>query len=210
MTADRLSDIGPDRERITVVPNGINYQQFRDQTPIVDGFDVLTVSRLSEHKNVETLLRAVAQLSRVCSVGVIGDGPERQRLEALASSLGIGSQVSFLGAVDDAEVGAQLRGADTFASTSSREGFGITLVEAMAAGCTVVAVDHPHSAAASVVDDAGFLVGPSVTSVAQGLERALEGNRPAADPVERAKSFDWEIVTDQAESAYNAAVDGQG
>jgi glycosyltransferase involved in cell wall biosynthesis len=209
MTADRLSEIGPDRERVTVVPNGINYQQFRDQTPVVDGFDLLTVGRLTEAKRVETVLRAVARLSRSCSVGVVGDGPERQRLEDLASSLGIGSQVSFLGVVDDADVRAHLRGADTFASASTREGFGITLVEAMAADCTVVAVDHPRSAAASVVDGAGFLVGPSVSSLAQGLDRALDGERPATEPVERARSFDWERVTDQAEAVYSAAVNGQ-
>jgi glycosyltransferase involved in cell wall biosynthesis len=137
---------------------------------------------------------------------VIGDGPERRRLEGLAASLGIDAQVSFLGSVDDATVRAHLRGADVFASASTREGFGITLVEAMAADCTVVAADHPQSAAASVVDDAGFLVGPSANSLAQGLDRALAGGRPETAPTVRAQRFDWATVTDQAETAYDAAI----
>jgi glycosyltransferase involved in cell wall biosynthesis len=63
--------------------------------------------------------------------------------------------VEFLGFLNDYEdVLGHMRAADIFASPSIREGFGVTFVEAMAADCTVIAADHPDSAADEVIDDA--------------------------------------------------------
>jgi glycosyltransferase involved in cell wall biosynthesis len=209
LTADRVAAIGPERDRITVVPNGIDYARIRNTEPVADGFDILFVGRLIEAKRVGTLLRAVASSGREPRIGVIGDGPERDRLERLANALDIAPQVSFLGFLEKHDrVLAHLRRADVFVSPSVREGFGLTLVEAMAADCTVVAVDHPCSAAAEVVDDAGFLVGPGITSLQRGIERALAGDRPSAPPTQRAQVYGWGRITDKAESAYRAAATG--
>ncbi|GAD51856.1 hexosyltransferase [Halarchaeum acidiphilum MH1-52-1] len=62
----------------------------------------------------------------------------------------------------------------------------------MAAGCVVIAADHPESAVDEVVDDADFLAAPTVDGVADVLERALNGERPPTDPVERARKFSWD------------------
>ena len=210
LTADRLAGIGPDREAITVIPNGIDYDRIRETDPAVDGFDVLFVGRLIAAKNVELLLEAIAELSPDISVGIIGEGPARADLETLAIRLGVDDQISFLGHLEEyASVLAHLRAARVYASPSIREGFGLTLVEAMAAGCTVVGVDHPHSAATEVVGEAGLLVDPNIEPFRAALQRALEGDRPPDDPVERAARFDWDTVTDRAEAAYADAVDQQ-
>ena len=109
---------------------------------------------------------------------------------------------------DHDDVLAEMRGADVFVSPSTREGFGIAAVEAMAADCTVVAVEHPQSAAAAVVDDAGILVGPEVAALADGLSRALAGADLSRDPIGRAAEFDWEPLTDEVGAAYRHAIDG--
>jgi glycosyltransferase involved in cell wall biosynthesis len=101
-----------------------------------------------------------------------------------------------------------MRAADVFASPSTREGFGITFVEAMAADCTVIAADHPDSAADEVIDDAGFLVDPTVESLTGKLNAALSGERQPTNPVERAQRYDWDAVADQAKTAYQRAIDG--
>ncbi|MFC7076789.1 glycosyltransferase family 4 protein [Haloarcula halophila] len=203
VTADRLAGLGPERSAVDVVHNGVDATRINSIEPVSEGFDALFVGRLVEAKHVDRLLRAVAQLDCEPTVGIVGDGPERDRLEALAASLGVADSVTFPGFLEEYDdVLAQLRAADVFVTASTREGFGITLVEAMAAGCTVVATDHPNSAAAEVVDGAGFLVEPDTDSLADGVDRALAGQQPETPPQARARTFDWEQITDEAESVY--------
>jgi glycosyltransferase involved in cell wall biosynthesis len=101
-----------------------------------------------------------------------------------------------------------MRAADVFASPSTREGFGITFVEAMAADCTVIAASHPESAADEVIADAGFLVDPTVNSIATRLSAVLGGEQPSTNPTERAQRYDWDTVANQAESVYQRVIDG--
>ena len=93
-----------------------------------------------------------------------------------------------------------------FVSPSTREGFGITCAEAMAADCTVIAADHPESAASEVLDDAGMLVQPERTALVETLRQALAGERPAMDPQKRAATYDWDSVATKAEATYKKAV----
>ena len=212
VTADRLAEIGPDRDSIRVVPNGINTQQVRE-APLpddpADGYDVLYAGRLIEHKNVDMLLEAFDEVAtrHDATLGVVGDGPEADRLRRQATRLDASERIEFLGFLDAYEdVLGHMRAADVFASPSTREGFGITFAEAMAGGCTVVGVTHPHSAADEVVGEAGFLVEPTVSAVAAGLDRALGGERPAASPTDRADRYDWSSVATQAERTYERAI----
>jgi glycosyltransferase involved in cell wall biosynthesis len=73
---------------------------------------------------------------------ILGEGDERAALEALAQSLGIRNEVHFLGYVENPL--PIMRRAQVFALTSTEEGFGNVLVEALAAGAAVVATDCPH------------------------------------------------------------------
>jgi len=211
ITADRLAAFGPARETIEIVPNGIDVEQVRNAPLPEQGYDILFAGRLIEHKNVNVLLDAFDKIADTHDVtlGIVGDGPEREHLEAKCESLTHADRVEFLGFLDDYEdVLGHMRAADIFASPSTREGFGITFVEAMAADCTVIAADHPDSAADEVIDDAGFLVDPTVESLTETLDAALRGDRPSTGPVERAQRYDWDAVADQAETAYRRAIDG--
>ena len=99
-----------------------------------------------------------------------------------------------------------MHAADVFASPSTREGFGITFAEAMAADCTVLAADHPESAAGEVIDGAGFVVPPTDEAVREALDVAVAGKRPTKNPKERAQTYDWDNVTTQAEQIYQHAI----
>jgi len=211
MTADRLAAIGPDRGDIEIVPNGIDTDRVRNAPLPEQGYDILFAGRLIEHKNVDVLLDAFDRIAddHDVTLGIVGDGPERESLEAIRESLTHADRVTFLGFLDDYEaVLSQMRAAEIFASPSSREGFGITFVEAMAADCTVLAGKHPDSAADEVINDAGLLVEPTVDSLTATLDRAVRGDHLPKDPVERAKRYDWDRIADRAATVYRSAIDG--
>lgn len=208
VTADRLTSITADRVR--VVPNGIDIDRIQTTTPVTDGFDVLFAGRLIADKHVAVLLEAFDQIAHTvpdATLGVIGDGPQRDRLERQTRTLEHADRVTILGFLAEYDdVLAHMRAADIFVSPSTREGFGITFVEAMAADCTVIAAIHPESAASEVIGDAGFLVAPTVDAIATALERALKGARPSTEPVMRAQRFDWETIADHAAQCYRRAI----
>jgi len=109
-----------------------------------------TVARLDPVKDLGTLIRAVATVTRgsphragepdrraPMALVIVGDGPERQRLEDLAVELGVGPHVRFLGHRDDARL--WLAGCDVYVNSSISEGVSLTILEGMAAGLPVVA-----------------------------------------------------------------------
>ncbi|WP_222912786.1 glycosyltransferase family 4 protein [Natrinema sp. SYSU A 869] len=213
VTADRLTEIGPSRDRIEVVPNGIDVNQIESTEPTSDGFTVLYAGRLIKDKHVDLLLEAFDKIAHTvpdATLGIIGDGPERDRLEKQAQALEHADRVTMLGFLEEYDdVLAHMRAADVFASPSTREGFGITFAEAMAADCTVIAAEHPESAASEVIGDAGFLASPTADDLAAVLERALTGERPNTEPTARAQQYDWDTVAEQAEQCYRRAIDDE-
>jgi glycosyltransferase involved in cell wall biosynthesis len=135
-------------ERVTYLPNGVDVARFagsaRDAIP---GFARLsgelvigTVAPLRPEKNVGRLLRVFAMLADRPPTRLIvaGDGPEREALERLAGELGIAGRVVFAGLVPPETV---LGSFDIFALSSDTEQMPNALLEAMAAGCAVAAVD---------------------------------------------------------------------
>lgn len=140
-------------EEWTVIPSGIDLARFRsveprpDQRPAlfdcpVDSTLVGTVGWLTEVKGHRRLIEAFARLTPSrpsLSLLIIGTGELHDDLAALASRLGIGDRVRFLGRRDD--IPACLAALDLFVFPSQNEGMGRALIEAMAAALPVVATN---------------------------------------------------------------------
>jgi glycosyltransferase involved in cell wall biosynthesis len=136
------------------------------------------VGRLLRQKGVDILLRAVAALSETkASLAVIGDGPDRAALEALASELGLGRRVRFLPALPHGGVPAVLACMEVLVLPSRptpkwKEQFGRVLVEGMAAGCVVIG--SSSGAIPEVLEDAGIVFREEdADDLARALGRAL-------------------------------------
>ena len=115
----------------------------RARRPPGDAKRVLMVARLDPIKDQATLLRAFAAARQPgWQLQLVGEGPERQRLEAICRELGLDPAAVLLGRRSD--IPELLGQADLFAfSTTAAEGFGIALIEAMAAGLPILASDVP-------------------------------------------------------------------
>jgi glycosyltransferase involved in cell wall biosynthesis len=104
------------------------------------GRNFIAAGRLVPQKNFALLLRAFAQCAaRQDRLTIIGEGPERARLDRLAKSLGIAEQVSMPG--HRASVAADFAEADTFLLSSDYEGVPAVVIEALASGLPIVATD---------------------------------------------------------------------
>jgi glycosyltransferase involved in cell wall biosynthesis len=122
-----------------VVPNGV---PTRDVPSIERGPIVLVAQRLEQEKDTALALRIWARSSlrtEGWSMEIAGRGSEQSTLRSLARSLGVDDSVSFLGFVDD--VGARMDRASVLLATAPAEPFGLSVVEAMAAGLPVLAAD---------------------------------------------------------------------
>lgn len=120
-----------------------------------------TVARLIPSKGLSTLLEAVSLVAKILPrlrLVVVGDGPDRQRLEQYSIRLGLEGRVHFLGWRDDVPV--LMAGWDCFVLPSLGEGFNLSVLEAMASRLPVVVSDLPALREAVVPAKGGFLVPP--------------------------------------------------
>lgn len=182
-----------DPRRVVFIPNGVDTSRFTPGPvrPVADPAVLLAVGRLSPQKNLPLLLRAAATLRRPVSIRLVGDGPEADRLRALASSLGVDLDVA--GVIAHEQLPDALRACDVFVMSSHREGHPKALLEAMACGCVCVGTNVEGIREVLTDGDNGLLAEPDVEALAAALERALEdealrrtvGRRARATIVER-------------------------
>ncbi|MCP5157221.1 MAG: glycosyltransferase [Ectothiorhodospiraceae bacterium] len=198
-----LLEIGGDDVRSRTVRNGVDLGLFRPtdrsearKTLGLDGAVVLAVGNLVPEKGNDVLVRALAQLPGVTLV-LVGEGPQRQPLEALARTLGVEERVRFHENVPQPELASIYGAADVLALASEREGWPNVLLEAMACGCPVVAADV--GGVREIVGDtvAGTVVQQrSAEAFASALRGVLEC-RPSADVVRaHAARYAWDEVSE--------------
>lgn len=205
---NRLRDLGV-TSRIAVVPSGIDVRHFssgrRDQRlreRLGDGVVALFVGRLAKEKNLDVVLHALARTQRRgLSLAIAGDGPAREELEAVASSLGVADRVRFLGSIGRDALPDLYASADAFIFPSVTETQGLVLAEALAAGLPVVAADAPQNR--DVLGSAGRLVPARADAFARVFEElAAPSAADAARAREAAAGFALDTQIDRMLKVY--------
>ncbi|ABB32230.1 glycosyltransferase, YqgM-like family [Geobacter metallireducens GS-15] len=182
--ADRLAVLGIGRDGLSVIDNGVDFSRFESLPTKADAGNVLgvagssyvigTVGALTEEKGHRHLLQAVKSVRKsipnvVCVV--VGDGPERRRLEQLAREEGIEQTAIFTGKRDD--VPSILPRFDLFVLPSLSEGLPMALLEAQAAKVPAIATNV--GAIATVINNGvtGVVVSPGdVPALAEAIIRS--------------------------------------
>jgi glycosyltransferase involved in cell wall biosynthesis len=122
-----------------VAPMPVASELFFPDRAIARGSALLFVGRLTKQKGVDVLLRALATLSADTELDVVGDGEEREALQALAGALGLGNRVRWHGAKRAGELASFYRRAAALVVPSAEEGLGLVAVEAQLCGAPVIA-----------------------------------------------------------------------
>lgn len=167
---------------IDIVGNGVDHGAMAGAIPDPVRSDVLFVGRLIDEKRVDLLVRAIGALTEShpdLRCVIVGDGPERERLERLAAEIGVAARVVFVGRVPDDRVPRLMRASRILVLPSIREGYGIAVVEGQACGLVPVVVRSDLSAAPDLVSDGhdGVVCEPTVAGLAGALAGLLS-DRP--------------------------------
>jgi glycosyltransferase involved in cell wall biosynthesis len=217
--------IAPDK--ITVVYHGMDHERFRPLTPsggllqryqLPEGRRYLIyVGTEDPRKNLRALVRALAQVRRVLpeveliKAGWSHDAEERQILLALAMELGVLGAIHFLEDVREEDLPQLYNLAEVYVTPSLYEGFGFTLLEAMACGTPAVYADA--GSLPEIAAGAGVAVAPVTAERLAAELLSLLGQRDRRDALgvagrQRAASFTWPERTRNVLAVYTELLNG--
>lgn len=223
---EQLHEVGVDEERVKVVHPGVDTDRFRpdietaeleQEFGLEDVSVLLTVSRLVERKGHDVVICALPQILEAHDdlvYLVVGDGPERSRLESLTEDVGVREHVRFIGNVEYEEVPAYYALSDVFVMPSkylqeehNSEGFGIVFIEANACGVPVIGGDNSGMRDAIIDGETGYLVdSEDVADVSEHIISLLDGSGRRKNMGKRGRErveseFTWDIAADRVEES---------
>jgi glycosyltransferase involved in cell wall biosynthesis len=205
-------------DRIHVVPEGVDDHFFDDQEKPLDRElqewlpsypYILAVGKISPRKNLSRVLNALALVKDKIPhhlIAVGGDGWEYESVKERVRQLKLSNRVHFPGYVSDSVLKQLYRSADVFVYPSLFEGFGLTILEAMASGCPVITSNL--SSLPEVAGEAGILINPfSPDEIADALLRLCSSPEIRQEKrnqgINHAKSFSWKSCASSVLDIYN-------
>jgi glycosyltransferase involved in cell wall biosynthesis len=207
--------------KIFIVGGGINTDEFLVQQSVAESRSqlgwaqdrriILSVRRLVQRMGLENLIMAIAQVRQVVPdvlLLIAGKGAIAENLRSLIKQMDLEDHVRLLGFVADQDLAIAYRGAEmTIVPSVSLEGFGLTIIESLAAGTPVLGT--PIGGIPEILRPLSqdlVLEGSSVDQLAKGLLEALTGQRqmPNADACQAyiKKNYDWQAIAIQMKSIY--------
>lgn len=208
------------RPVVDVIPTGIPAAQSFERASVrrelgagEDRTILLYAGRIATEKNLDALLRAVAEVMKAeprVDFWVVGDGPAREGFRTMAGRLGIGDRTRFFGYVDHAKMGPYYAAADVFVFASKTETQGLVVSEAMSYGLPAVVVNSGGAAEAVVDGVNGFEVPDNVDLFASAVldlvrDRDLRA-RMGVEAAESAKRLSIPNMVDRIVDVYRTVL----
>jgi teichuronic acid biosynthesis glycosyltransferase TuaC len=186
-----MAALGMPAGNIRVHHTGIELDRFKPDPAHRPGTALICVGHLIPRKGQDIALAALARLTDA-TLTLVGDGPERARLQTLARALGVAERVRFLGARPHAELPRLLAAADVLILPTASEGLANVWVEALACGTPVVTCDVGGAREAIDRPQAGRLVAREPEAFAQAVREIIAAPPEREQVRKAAERFSWE------------------
>ncbi|GAA4615518.1 glycosyltransferase [Saccharopolyspora hordei] len=209
--AERLRRWGMPARKITVIPNGVDFSRVefdpearvrvrRELGIAPDAHVVGVLGRLDPNKRFDLVIESAAPLlGERTTLLVVGDGPDRERLEAVARAHEVTGHVVFAGQRHD--VAAVLSALDLFVASSEQETFGLSVLEAIGNGLPVLYTTCP--ALVGIRTDRARQVPGTVDRMSAEIAAELMAARPRADEPAIRAHYGIEAVTSRIDDLYD-------
>ena len=208
-TKDKLiNKLKVNPNKIIVIPNAINIKEIEKVKPSKEHSDIIFAGRLLSHKNVDTLIKSISIMQKQTKNKdikciIIGDGPEMQNLKFLTKQLNLQKNILFKGFVkENKEVIALIKSSKVFVLPSTREGFGISVIEANACGIPVITISHKDNASKDLItqDKNGYVCKLNEKDIAEAISQALK--KKDWSTKKYIQKYDWSNIITQFKEVY--------
>lgn len=198
------------RAKITIIPCGIDEKEFSGNIKKKEPTTIVCISRLVRYKKVKDLILAFALLHKnypYLNLKIIGRGSEEKSLRRLCDALKIAPKVSFKNNLKRIDLVQSIKSASVFCLPSSAEGFGISVIEAAAAGTPYVVSDIEVFKEVTKNGQGGLLFKlGDIKDLAASLERLLIDKnlykKKQTEGQKLAAGYHWQDIAIQTENVY--------
>ncbi|MBI4895128.1 MAG: glycosyltransferase family 4 protein [Candidatus Aenigmarchaeota archaeon] len=194
-------------KKISVLPNGIDFSKI-NKVSAKKGNHIIYVGRLVNYKNVDLVIKSMKELNKkypILELRIIGSGEQETYLKKLVKELKV--NVKFLGYVTEEEKFRQIKSAKAFVSMSDVEGFGISMLEAMACGTPVIGKKLKAYEEFCNTKNSLLIDGDDIEKT---LIRVLKDEslmkRLSIEGIKTAKKFDWDNIVIDLEKIYKTSL----
>ncbi|MBM3247251.1 glycosyltransferase family 4 protein [Candidatus Pacearchaeota archaeon] len=205
--------LGFPKRKITLIPNGVDYNLARIAKKSHFSSDIVFVGRLNYQKNPQLLIEAIKILKKdfpKIKAIFLGAGSEIKNLQRLVNSYALQNNVSFLGLVKDKiKLFSILKSSKIFVLPSRLEGFPLTILEANACGLPAITTKTQWNDVQDYLSGngiSGMVVKPQEHSLAKAIAFLLENRKTLSEmsknAVAKTGEYDWDIITKNLKNFY--------
>lgn len=208
MTKRNLELIG--NKDIYKIPNGIDLKRVSEIIPHNEKCHIIFVGRLIKEKNVDILLRAIDYVRRELGdikCHIIGNGPEKDRLVKLTTDRRLDNNVTFFEFMEHDEVISRMKSSKLLVLPSSREGFGMVVIEAFACGIPVITTRCESNAASELISkETGLLIDLDAYILGDAIYKLMTNDDlqkyMSKCAMTVAQEYDWDNIVDKLNIIY--------
>jgi L-malate glycosyltransferase len=211
LAVKNLHSLGICRD-IPIIPNGISPGQIASVPPAPGSRDLIFAGRLIREKHVDLLVLAFSRLTHDLPDGtllILGEGPEKEEVQNLINTCASKDRISFQPFCESHDqVISLMKSSRVCVIPSTREGFGIAALEALACGLPVVTIDHPDNAIRELITGGtGFLCALSEKDLADKIRLALNRHQEMKTACRMSTAgYDWDRIVVRLESHYQSLI----